>query len=92
MGDHECMEKDIELGNVAELKLSITGGQAQVSIVVNKTWLNGDIAVASTNSATLGAAAFLDLIFSEIESKSSAGAQAIEENVKNILKNAVSAL
>lgn len=87
------MEKDIAIaGDLGALKLSLEGGKALVQIGVKEDVLEGAIKLQASASALVDASVLIDLLFAEIEKKSPAGAVAIEEAVKMILKNAVMAI
>jgi hypothetical protein len=86
------MEKDIALGSVGGLKLSFGGGKAMVSLSASESVLGGGVAVAGSASASVDASILVDMLFAAIEAKSPAGAVAIEEAVKLIVKNAVLAI
>lgn len=76
------------IGSIGSYTLSFQGGKASVS--VQGAVDNG--AVQVTVSATADANAFIDQLFAAIEKASPAGAVAIEEGVKTIIKAAVAAL
>lgn len=86
------MEKDIALGSVAEFKLNLEKGKVVISLGASKSVLDDVVSFESLNTAKMDGAAFLDLLFKEIEAKSPAGVVPIEETVKSLLKSAVMAI
>lgn len=82
------MEKDVALGSVGSLDLSISGGKASVVLAAAVP----QAALSANVSVVMDASALVDKLFAAIEAASPAGAVPIEEGVKNILKAAVAAL
>lgn len=86
------MEKDVKIGNVGDLDLSISGGKALVKVSVGAESAAAGLAVKAELSASLDAGALVDKLFAAIEAASPAGAVPIEEGVKAIVKAAVLAV
>lgn len=86
------MEKDLALGTVGGLKLSLGGGKAVVELSAQESVLDGAIVAKASASVVVGADVLVELLFKEIEAKSPAGIVPIEETVKAIIKQAVMAL
>lgn len=86
------MEKDIAIGSVGGLKISLGGGKAVVSIGVEKSILDGASVTKVEASEMVDASVLVDLLFKAIEANSPPGAVLIEESVKEIVKKAVAAI
>lgn len=86
------MEKDIPIGSVGGVKLTLAGGKAVVEVSASEKALNDAVQVQANASASVDAAVLVDMLFAEIEAKSPPGSVAIEEAVKLIVKNAVLAI
>lgn len=87
------MEKDVQLGQAGAVKLSLEKGKAVIEIgVAAPAVLGGAVTAQASASASVDSLVLLDMLFAAIEAKSPAGAAAIEEGVKLILKQAVSSI
>lgn len=83
------MEKDIEVGKLGAVKLSLGAGKAVLSIAVGDSAAQNAVVVSASASASIDAGALVDMLFAEIEAKSPAGAKPIEDLVKLAVKNAI---
>ena len=78
------MEKDVALGSVGELKVSLVAGKALLSVSAG-----GDVADVSVS---VDALKLLDLLAAEVASKLPASAAPIEASVWGVVKAAVAAI
>lgn len=86
------MEKDISLGSVGGIKITLAGGKATLELSASEAILEGSVKVSGSASGSLDAGVLVDMLFAEIEAKSPAGIAPIEETVKAIVKSAVLAI
>lgn len=86
------MEKDVALGKVGGLKLSLAAGKATLDLSAQESVLDGAVMAQASMSVVVGADMLVDMLFAEIEAKSPAGVKPIEETVKAIVKQAVVAI
>lgn len=79
------MEKDIQLGSVGDLDLSLVGGKVKVAVSVK---IDGAATEAGA-SVVVDGAVLIDKLKALVESKSPAALQGIEEGAFDMLKAAL---
>lgn len=86
------MEKDIKLGTIGDLDISLSGGKASVTLKAESSVPGMALTAQASMVVTMDAAALADKLFAAIEKASPPGAVPIEEGVKMIVKEALAKL
>lgn len=84
------MDKDVKLGNLGDLDISIVDGKAILKLSASADIPEAALSAKAEVVVTMDGAALLDKMFAAIEKASPPGAVAIEEGVKAIVKAALS--